>query len=59
MRKEESLAAEYDPLAAVQAAGPPGNISFVYGLPDPWTFPVQELRAAFDQVLRERPALAL
>jgi 2-aminoadipate transaminase len=50
---------EYDPLASVQAAGPPGTISFIYGLPDPATFPVQDLRRAADQVLRERPELAL
>jgi len=30
----ESMTRTYDPLAAVQAAGPPGTISFVYGLPD-------------------------
>lgn len=50
---------EYDPLASVQAAGPPGTISFIYGLPDPATFPVQDMRRAADQVLRERPELAL
>jgi DNA-binding transcriptional MocR family regulator len=50
---------EYDPLASVQAAGPPGTISFIYGLPDPGTFPVEDLRRAADQVLRERPSLAL
>jgi 2-aminoadipate transaminase len=49
----------YDPLASVQAAGPPGTISFVYGLPDPATFPVDDLRRAADDVLRERPELAL
>jgi 2-aminoadipate transaminase len=49
----------YDPLASVQAAGPPGTISFIYGLPDPATFPVQGLRLAADEVLRERPELAL
>jgi DNA-binding transcriptional MocR family regulator len=49
----------YDPLAAVQAAGPPGTISFVYGLPDPATFPVEELRRAADLVLCERAELAL
>jgi len=57
--KEDSLNVEYDPLVSVQAAGPPGAISFVYGLPDPDTFPVKELSAAFDGVLRERPSLAL
>ena len=51
--------ATYDPLASVQAAGPPGTISFVYGLPDPETFPVEDLRHAVDHVLQERPALAL
>jgi 2-aminoadipate transaminase len=49
----------YDPLASVQAAGPPGTISFIYGLPDPQTFPIEGLRRAADQVLRERPELAL
>ncbi len=49
----------YDPLAAVQAAGPPGTISFVYGLPDPGTFPAEELRQAADEVLCQRPELAL
>ncbi len=50
---------EYDPLASVQAAGPPGTISFTYGLPDPATFPVDDLRRAADRVFRERPQLAL
>jgi 2-aminoadipate transaminase len=50
---------KYDPLASVQAAGPPGSISFMYGLPDPKTFPVEELQRCFDQVLRENSALAL
>jgi len=49
----------YDPLAAVQAAGPPGTISLIYGLPAPETFPAEELRQAADQVLHERPQLAL
>jgi 2-aminoadipate transaminase len=49
----------YDPLASVQAAGPPGTISFVYGLPDPVTFPAGDLRQAADTVLRERAAIAL
>ncbi len=49
----------YDPLATVQAAGPPGTISFIYGLPDPATFPVAGLRRAVEQVLVERPGLAL
>ena len=49
----------YDPLASVQAAGPPGTISFIYGLPDPATFPVDGLRAAADEVLRTRAELAL
>lgn len=49
----------YDPLATVQAAGPPGTISFVYGLPDPATFPAEELRLALEEVLREKPSLAL
>jgi DNA-binding transcriptional MocR family regulator len=50
---------EYDPLASVQAAGPPGTISFIYGLPDPSTFPAEDLRGAASQVLVERPELAL
>ena len=49
----------YDPLASVQAAGPPGTVSFIYGLPDPVTFPADELRRAADRVLRERPEIAL
>lgn len=49
----------YDPLASVQAAGPPGTISFVYGLPDPATFPAQDLAHAAGRALRERPELAL
>ena len=56
---EHTVNAGYDLLASVQAAGPPGAISFIYGLPDPDTFPVKELRAAFDEVLQERPALGL
>ena len=50
---------DYDPLASVQAAGPPGTISFIYGLPDPTTFPAGDLRRAAGAVLRERPELAL
>jgi len=49
----------YDPLASVQAAGPPGTISFIYGLPDPATFPADSLRRAADEVLRTRAELAL
>jgi 2-aminoadipate transaminase len=49
----------YDPLASVQAAGPPGTISFVYGLPDPESFPAEDLKYAMDSVLSERPRLAL
>lgn len=49
----------YDPLASVQAAGPPGTISFIYGLPDPATFPVERLRCAADEVLHARAELAL
>ena len=49
----------YDPLASVQAAGPPGTISFIYGLPDPATFPADKLRQAADEVLITRPELAL
>ncbi len=53
------MTVEYDRLASVQAAGPPGTISFTYGLPDPVTFPAQDLGHATDMVLRERPELAL
>jgi 2-aminoadipate transaminase len=53
------MGADYDPLATVQAAGPPGTISFIYGLPDAHTFPDRDLRWAMDQVLRERSSLAL
>jgi len=49
----------YDPLASVQAAGPPGSISFVYGLPDPETFPLRELNSAFEFVFAEKGELAL
>jgi len=49
----------YDPLASVQAAGPPGTISFIYGLPAPETFPVDDLRRASEVVFQERAALAL
>jgi 2-aminoadipate transaminase len=49
----------YDPLASVQAAGPPGTISFIYGLPDPVTFPVHDLQRAAEQVFQERWELAL
>jgi 2-aminoadipate transaminase len=50
---------DYDPLASVQAAGPPGSISLVYGLPDPQTFPVADLQRAFEEVFRERSHVAL
>jgi 2-aminoadipate transaminase len=53
------MSERYDPLASVQAAGPPGSISFIYGLPDPKTFPVDEIQHCLDQVLRENSALAL
>jgi len=49
----------YDPLASVQAAGPPGCISFRYGLPDPETFPVTELQRAFEKVFKKRASIAL
>jgi 2-aminoadipate transaminase len=57
--QEEPMTETYDPLASVQAAGPPGTISFTYGLPDPATFPADELRRAADEVLRSRAELAL
>ena len=50
---------QYDPLASVQAAGPPGSISFIYGLPDPKTFPVADLKECFEGVFRENSSLAL
>ena len=50
---------KYDPLANVQAAGPPGSISFIYGLPDPETFPLEELNSAFKFVFEEKGELAL
>ncbi|MBN1661817.1 MAG: PLP-dependent aminotransferase family protein [Anaerolineae bacterium] len=53
------MSTDYDPLASVQAAGPPGTISFIYGLPDPATFPAEMLRQAADHVLRDRPEIAL
>jgi len=49
----------YDPLASVQAAGPPGSTSFCYGLPDPATFPVTELQCAFEKVFKKRASIAL
>jgi len=57
--RQERMNEGYDPLASVQAAGPPGTISFVYGLPDPDTFPVDDLRACVEDVLRKRASLAL
>ena len=53
------MAEAYDPLASVQAAGPPGTVSLIYGLPDALTFPADDLRRAADHVLRERPEVAL
>ena len=49
----------YDPLASVQAAGPPGKISFVYGLSDPYTFPLKEFRICFEEVFQKNASLAL
>jgi 2-aminoadipate transaminase len=59
LRQQRMTTEAYDPLASVQAAGPPGTISFIYGLPDPATFPAQDLRRAADEVLRKRPEVAL
>lgn len=53
------MSQDYDPLASVQAAGPPGTISFIYGLPDPATFPAATLGRLAEQLLRQRPELAL
>lgn len=53
------MSGEYDPLASVQAAGPPGTISFNYGLPDPGTFPAGDLQRAASRALAQRPELAL
>lgn len=49
----------YDPLASVQAAGPPESISFIYGLPDPETFPKNDLLNSFKQVFQEKASVAL
>ncbi len=49
----------YDPLASVQAAGPPGSISFMYGLPDPDTFPLEELNSVFKFVFEKKGELSL
>jgi 2-aminoadipate transaminase len=49
----------YDPLNSVQAAGPPGTISFIYGLPDTETFPVAELKRCYNRVFDEKSELAL
>ncbi|MFQ5721156.1 MAG: PLP-dependent aminotransferase family protein [Candidatus Aminicenantales bacterium] len=49
----------YDPLASVQAAGPPGTISFVYGLSDPNTFPIEKFQTCFDHVFKSNASLAL
>ena len=49
----------YDPLASVQAAGPPGTISFIYGLPDTETFPIAELKRCYERVFEENAELAL
>jgi len=49
----------YDPLASVQAAGPPGTISFVYGLPAPETFPIQDLHRCYTRVFEEKAQIAL
>ncbi|MFC2164405.1 PLP-dependent aminotransferase family protein [Acidobacteriota bacterium] len=49
----------YDPLASVQAAGPPGTISFIYGLPDTETFPITELKRCYERVFEENSELAL
>jgi len=49
---------EYDPLTSVQAAGPPGTISFIYGLSDPSTFPLNEFKSCFDQVFQKNASLA-
>lgn len=50
---------EYDPLASVQAAGPPGSISFMYGLPDTGTFPIEHLQRCFNRMFQEKSSLAL
>jgi len=48
-----------DPLAGVQAGGPPGTIPFVYGHPDPSLLPVEKIAQAAQQALRETGRLAL
>lgn len=47
-----------DPLTGVQS-GRPGTTSFVLGLPDPASFPVDDLREAAHTVLRSKAEVAL
>ena len=48
-----AMTESYDPLASVQAAGPPGTISFIYGLPDTETFPIADLKRCYARVFDE------
>ncbi|MGQ9584494.1 MAG: aminotransferase-like domain-containing protein [Anaerolineae bacterium] len=48
-----------DPLAGVQAGGPPGAIPFVYGHPDPASLPVEQIAQAAQQALQKAGRLAL
>ena len=48
-----------DPLAGVQAGGPPGTIPLVYGHPDPTLLPVGLLAQAAEQAFAETGRLAL
>ncbi|NLE76274.1 MAG: PLP-dependent aminotransferase family protein [Chloroflexi bacterium] len=48
-----------DPLAGVQAGGPPGTIPFVYGHPDPALLPVEQIAEAAAQAMGRAGGLAL
>ena len=48
-----------DPLAGVQAGGPPGTIPFVYGHPDPDLLPVAQIAQAAQEALERAGRLAL
>lgn len=51
--------ADADPLAGVQAGGPPGTIPFVYGHPDPALLPVEQVAQAAQEALQRAGRLAL
>lgn len=48
-----------DPLAGVQAGGPPGTIPFVYGHPDPDLLPLEQVAQAVQEALQRAGRLAL